>query len=371
MTAVEQQMVEIAKAVRLARNVLVLDEPTAPLSHREIESLFGVIRRVAALGAGIVLITHHLAEVFAVSDEVTCLREGRVTLHTSTHETSIPAVIEAMLGKSRTTIDARADHRDPPRRGATPVLSVTDLTVAGKFQDGITFDVVPGEIVGLAGLVGSGRSTLLKALFGEVPVSGGVVDVHGAPYAPRSPSQAIRRGVFLIPENRADQGLVVSEPIVENVILPVLREMTTARTVRMGRARTLTRTLMRELNVRGRGPDQLVGELSGGNQQKVVLAKALATRADLLLLDEPTFGVDVGAAAELIRHVRAMAAEGKGVVWATSDLQELLAVADRVLVVADGTIREVVLRGGPDFTEAHLIEAMQRRPISVREDVTR
>jgi ABC-type sugar transport system ATPase subunit len=371
MTAVEQQMVEIAKAVRLASNVLVLDEPTAPLSHREIDALFGVIRRVAALGAGIVLITHHLAEVFAVSDEVTVLREGRVTLHAGTDSTDIPALIEAMLGRSKSTIDTA---REAPRKldpGTDPVLSVQGLSVTGKFPDGISFDVAPGEIVGVAGLVGSGRTTLLKALFGAVPIAGGRVDLHGSPYGPRSPWAAIRRGVFLIPENRADDGLVPSEPIVENVILPVLRDVTSAHVVRMGRARAMTRSFMADLNVRASGPDQMVGELSGGNQQKVVLAKALATRAGLLLLDEPTFGVDVGAAAELIRHVRAMAAQGKGVLWATSDLQELLAVADRILVIADGTIREVIARGDPGFTEAHLIEAMQRRRTPVREDAIR
>ncbi|MGY1602944.1 sugar ABC transporter ATP-binding protein [Geodermatophilus sp. SYSU D00815] len=368
MTAVEQQMVEIAKAVRLATNVLVLDEPTAPLSHREIDALFDVIRRVASLGAGIVLITHHLAEVFAVSDEVTCLREGRVTLHTATDRTDIPSLIEAMIGRSRSTIEAEPEARGPVDRDAVPVLSVQDLSVTGKFPGGISFDVAPGEIVGVAGLVGSGRSTLLKALFGAVPVAGGRVELKGRPYAPRTPWAAIDRRVFLIPENRADEGLVPSEPIVENVILPVLRDVTSARVVRMGRARSLTRSFMSDLNVRASGPDQLVGELSGGNQQKVVLAKALATRADLLLLDEPTFGVDVGAAAELIRHVRAMAAQGKGVLWATSDLQELLAVADRVLVVADGTIREVIARGDPGFSEAHFIEAMQRRRTPARED---
>jgi len=371
MTAVEQQMVEIAKAVRLATNVLILDEPTAPLSYREIDALFDVIRRVAALGAGIVLITHHLAEVFAVSDEVTCLREGRVTLHTATAATDIPSLIEAMLGKSRSTIQNAPTNRAPVDPGAAPVLSVRDLSVTGKFPDGISFDVAPGEIVGVAGLVGSGRSTLLKALFGAVPIAGGRLELTGEPYAPRSPWAAIDRGVFLIPENRADEGLVPSEPIVENVILPVLPKVTSAHVVRMGRARGMTRTLMADLNVRASGPDQMVGELSGGNQQKVVLAKALATGAALLLLDEPTFGVDVGAAAELIRHVRAMAAQGKGVLWATSDLQELLGVADRVLVIADGTIREVIPRGDPGFSDAHLIEAMQRRRTPVREDVPR
>jgi ABC-type sugar transport system ATPase subunit len=368
---VEQQMVEIAKAVRLATNVLILDEPTAPLSHREIDALFGVIRRVAALGAGIVLITHHLAEVFAVSDEVTVLREGRVTLHAGTDTTDIPALIEAMLGRSKSTIETVRESRRHIDPGTDPVLSVQGLSVTGKFPDGISFDVAPGEIVGVAGLVGSGRTTLLKALFGAVPIAGGRVDLRGAPYAPRSPWAAIHRGVFLIPENRADDGLVPSEPIVENVILPVLRDVTSARVVRMGRARAMTRSFMADLNVRASGPDQMVGELSGGNQQKVVLAKALATRAGLLLLDEPTFGVDVGAAAELIRHVRAMAAQGKGVLWATSDLQELLAVADRILVVADGTIREVIPRGDPGFSEAHLIEAMQRRGTPVREDAIR
>ena len=369
MTAVEQQMLEIAKAVRLARNVLILDEPTAPLSHREIDALFEVIRRAAALGAGIVLITHHLAEVFAVCDEITCLREGLVTMHSSTKSTDMAAVIEAMLGKSKSTIKPRPSTK-LSTLAKQPVIALHELSVEGKFPTGISFDVAPGEIVGIAGLVGSGRSTLLRALFGEAKVSSGRMELNGQPYRPRSAHQAIKDRVYLIPESRAEYGLVTTQKILENIMLPVLQKVTSAHVVRKSKGRALARPLLAELDVRSRGTDQLVGELSGGNQQKIVLAKALAIDAELLLLDEPTFGVDIGAAAELIRNVRAMAERGKGVLWATSDLQELLGVADRVIVIADGGIRCVINRGDLEFTEADLIQLMQRSQHTTRQEVS-
>lgn len=366
MTAVQQQMLEIAKAVRLARNVLILDEPTAPLSHREVDALFEVIRRATGLGVGIVYISHHLSEVFAISDRVTCLREGTVSLSTPTSQTSLPELVEAMLGRPQTIAEAAA-RRAP--RTSEPAVTVTDLQVGDKLHS-VSFDIGAGEIVGVAGLVGSGRTTLLRALFGDARITGGTVKLRDRPFAPTSTSEAIARGVYLIPESRAQFGLVSTQSIVENVRLPVIRRLTRLGFLQNGAARRLARDMMRRLQIRARDHAQLVGELSGGNQQKVVLAKALATKADLMLLDEPTYGVDIGAAAEVIRQVRDLAQAGKAVLWATSDLQELLAVADRVLVLGDGTIRHVVERGDDEFSEAFLIQAMQRRrdPTDVPEE---
>src|SRR3712207_6827525 len=174
-------MVEIAKAVRLARNLLILDEPTAPLSHREIDALFAVIRRAAELGAGIVYISHHLSEVFAISDKVTCLREGAVSLSVPTSQTTMPDLIEAMLGSRQTFLEAAAHSR--PAAGRDAALTVENLKVGDKFPDGVSFDILPGEIVGMAGLVGSGRTTLLRALFGDAKRTEGTVTLRGTPYA--------------------------------------------------------------------------------------------------------------------------------------------------------------------------------------------
>lgn len=358
MSPVEQQMVEIAKAMRLGRNVLILDEPTAPLSSTEISALFEVIRSAAATGVGIVLITHHLNEIFEVTDHVTCLRDGAVTLTTRTVDTNIDDVIEAMLG-SRRTIERAASSTVELDATAPPTLSVRDLKVPGKLE-GVSFDLRPGEILGVAGLVGSGRSTLLRTLFGDVRPSGGEMLLNGKAYRPQRPADAILERVYLIPEDRGVHGLVLTASIAGNVALPVLRRLTSGGLVRMARATRLTQDLGGRLGIRARGPQQVVGELSGGNQQKVVLAKALAVDAKVLLLDEPTYGIDIGAAADLIDQVRTMTDAGGAAIWVSSDLQELLKVADRVLLLADGTIRRAVHSADPDFNEAALLRAMQR-----------
>lgn len=364
LSPVEQEMVEIAKAMRLARNVLILDEPTAPLTDREIKTLFQIIRNAASLGVGIVLITHHLTEVFAISDEVTALREGSVTLSGPTYKTNIAEVVEAMLGHrllvtESKLVEAKQKAAPPSERGQKASLEVIDLRVGNKLQQ-VSFELYPGEILGVAGVAGSGRTTLLRTLFGDFKPTAGTIKLDGRRYFARSPSAAIRKGVFLIPENRGVYGLVLTAPIFENVILPILNRLVTAAILRIEAGRKLARRLMSVLEIRARSPQQIVGELSGGNQQKVVLAKALAAEASLLLLDEPTFGVDVGAAAEVINQIRRLVESGKSAVWVSSDLPELLEVADRVIILADGGIHKVVKRGDPDFNEASMIQSMQR-----------
>jgi ribose transport system ATP-binding protein len=365
MSPVQQELVEIAKALRLAREVLILDEPTAPLTEREITILFRAIRNVAASGTGIVLITHHLAEVFQIADEVTTLREGAVTLSGPTSATDMPALIEAMLGQrlletERAIASEVAGEGLAAETGAAPALSVEHLRVAGKLDD-ISFKLYRGEVLGIAGLAGSGRSTLLKTLYGDIRPTSGEVRLSGAPYRPASPAEAIARSVYLIPEERGRFGLVLTTTITENTILSIMRRLTRGFVLRIGEGRTITRRMMRVLGVRARSAQQIVGELSGGNQQKVVLAKALAADANVLLLDEPTFGVDVGAARDLIQYVRGLVDnEGRAVLWVTSDLLELLEVADRILVLVNGVVPRVIERGDPAFNEASLIRAMQR-----------
>jgi ribose transport system ATP-binding protein len=357
LSAVEQQMLEIAKALRLARKVLVLDEPTAPLGHREIGMLFEVVRNIARRGTGVILITHHLSEVFEVSDRVTCLREGTVTLSCPASETDVAGLVKAMLGDKEISAAARRE-RQRAAHGEV-ALDVSGLRVRGKLE-GVTFQVAPGEIVGLAGLAGSGRSTLLRSLFGDIRWDGGQVRLFGRRYRPRHPSGAIRSGVYLVPEDRAIHGLLLTKPIVENAMLSVLRRIVAWGLLRMSRGRQRTAALMKLLGIRARGPGQLVAELSGGNQQKIVVAKVLATTPRMLLLDEPTYGVDVGAAADLAAYIRGQAEAGMAVLWASSDLREITEIADRILILADGVIRTSIDRTSADFTESALIEAMQR-----------
>ena len=349
--------------MRLGREVLVLDEPTAPLTEHEIDVLFRALRNVAASGTGIVLVTHHLAEVFAISDEVTALREGSITLSKPTAQTNLNAVIEAMLGKglleTGREVATQVDAEPAAIEGRRPALETRSLAVAPKLHD-VSFKVYPGEILGVAGLAGSGRTTLMQTLFGHIRPTGGEMLLFGARYQPRAPADAIRKSVYLIPEERARYGLVLTASITENTILSIMWKLVNGLFLRLGDGKRLTRRIMRTLGVRARGPDQIVGELSGGNQQKIVLAKALAADAGLLVLDEPTFGVDVGAARDLIQYVRGLVENGKAVLWATSDLLELLEVADRVMVVVDGTAPRIIGRSDASFNEPGLIRAMQR-----------
>ena len=360
MSPVEQQMVEIAKAMRLGRNVLILDEPTAPLSNKEINALFDVIRSAAAFGTGIVLITHHLNEIFAVTDEVTCLRDGQVTLTKRTAETDLDEVIGAMLGSRRDKMDRAATPGREAHVGSEPKLSIRDLHVGTKLQ-GVSFDLYPGEILGVAGLVGSGRSTLLRTLFGDIRAQRGEILLDGKPFQPSSPVDAIKHKIYLIPEDRGVHGLVLTETIANNVALPVMRRLSRGGVLRASAGVRLALELGERLDIKSRGPRQIAGQLSGGNQQKVVVAKSLAVDAEVLLLDEPTYGIDIGAAADLIGQVRSMTDQGRAAIWVSSDLQELLKVSDRVLLLADGEVRRSVGSGDPDFSEALLLRAMQRQ----------
>jgi ribose transport system ATP-binding protein len=364
MSPVQQELVEIAKALRLGTEVLILDEPTAPLTEREIAILFRAMRNVAASGTGIVLVTHHLPEVFTISDEVTTLREGSVTLSVPTAHTNMSAVIEAMLGRglleTGRQVGAEVDsEKASVIESRVPALETRAVGVAPKLHD-VSFKLYPGEILGVAGLAGSGRTTLMRTLFGDIRPTAGEMLLFGARYQPRAPADAILKNVYLIPEERGRLGLVLTASITENTILSIMRKLRNGIFLRMREGRRLTGQMMQTLGVRARGPQQIVGELSGGNQQKIVLAKALAADADVLLLDEPTFGVDVGAARDLIQYVHRIVEDGKAVLWVTSDLLELLEVADRVMVVVDGTVPRVVHRGEESFNEAGLVRAMQR-----------
>jgi ribose transport system ATP-binding protein len=366
MSTIEQELMEIARALRLGNRVLVLDEPTAPLGRAEIVRLFKVLQKIAARGTGIVLITHHLAEVFAVSDEVTCLREGKVVLSSRTKDTNINDLIAAMLGRrlfEGVHVPSHSAGGQKTRASEVePSLRVRKLVVGRKLTD-VSFDAFAGEVLGVVGLAGSGRTTLLRTLFGDIRPADGEIRINGHGYRPGSPADAMANGVFLIPEDRAVRGLMLSKSIAENLSLVLLDRLSTAwGFLRFSGARRAALQMTRRLDIRARGIDQAVRELSGGNQQKVVLAKALTLGARILLLDEPTFGVDIGAAHEIIANVRAIADKGATVLWTSSDLLEVTRVADRIIVLCDGTIGTEIGAGDEAlFTEDALVRLMQRR----------
>jgi ribose transport system ATP-binding protein len=357
----ELQMVEIVKAIRMSRKLLILDEPTGPLARAEVTRLFDLIRRAAGLGLGVVFITHHLREVFEICDEVTVLRDGRIVLSAATPETTLNDVVSALVGRELAAVEA--EQPAPRAEGVPPLLEVRDLDVRGKLA-GISFDLYPGQIIGVAGLAGSGRTVLLKSIFGDIRPERARMTLRGRRYRPRGPSDAIAKGVFLVPEDRAVRGLVQMHTVEQNIVLSILRRLKNVVLFRSRVARRTAQRMIATLGIRTTGVHQLVQELSGGNQQKVVFSKALLSEADLYLLDEPTFGIDVHTAADIVRLIREEVEGGKAALWVTSDLTELLRVSDEILVLADGTVKAVVRRGDAGFAEDALLHAIQRQPVT-------
>jgi ribose transport system ATP-binding protein len=373
MSTIEQELIEIAKALRLGKQVLVLDEPTAPLGRDEIRKLFDVLRAIAARGTGIALITHDLAEAFALSDEVTCLRDGNVVMSCPTKQTDMAHLISAMLGVrawAGARPNGRGAHHRPiaessepaggPQR--VPILTVQNLRIGTKLSN-VSFDAFAGEVLGVVGLAGSGRTTLLRTLFGDLRASGGELRLFGKSYRPKSPWDAIGHDVFLIPQERGVHGLVLSKSIAENIMLVALRRLLNRlNLLNFADGREHARRMMKILDIRASGVHQLVNELSGGNQQKVVLAKALTLGCRLLLLDEPTFGLDIAATREIMMQVRSLAEKGSAVLWVSSDLLEITQVSDRILILRDGIICATVGREDKHaFNEHSLSATIQRR----------
>jgi ribose transport system ATP-binding protein len=357
----DQQMVEIAKALRLASAVLILDEPTAALTEREVLRLFTIVRQIASSGVGVVYVTHRLAEVFELADEVTVLRDGRVVLTDMVANTNLSQIVEAIAaGAVQDSEELETEHlgRSEQARAKPPVLEVRGLQVGTKLQD-VSFTVCRAEILGVAGLAGSGRSTLLKALFGVVPRGAGDIQVFGKKVHLKSPGHAIKDGIYLIPEDRKTEGLVLSHSIEANLVASILRRLCVGPLINMGHSARVARETIEKFGIRPSDPRRPVEYLSGGNQQKVVLGKAFNTRCQLLLLDEPTFGVDVRSRAEIRARVRAFANTGKGVMWVTSDLRELREVADRILILADRTVRDLVPNWPRRRTEFEITHLMQ------------
>ncbi|WP_338674291.1 sugar ABC transporter ATP-binding protein [Streptomyces sp. SCSIO 30461] len=325
------QMVEIAKALSLDARVLIMDEPTAVLTTEEVDKLFRIARKLRDDGVGIVFITHHLEEIAALGDRVTVLRDGRSVdqVPASTPEDEL---VRLMVGRS---IEQQYP-REPAEAGA-PLLKVRGLTRAGTFHD-IDFEVRAGEVVGLAGLVGAGRTEVVRAVFGADPYDSGTVEVQGRALRPYDVNAALDAGIGLVPEDRKGQGLVLDATVQENLGLVTLSRSTRVGFVdRAGQRRAADR-ISGQLKVRMAGLHQHVRTLSGGNQQKVVIGKWLLADTRVLLLDEPTRGIDVGAKVEIYQLINELTASGHAVLMISSDLPEVLGMSDRVLVMSQGRI---------------------------------
>ena len=334
LSVADQQKAEILRAI--ARNVrlIVMDEPTSALTRDEAERLFALIRRLREEGTTILYVSHFLAEVLALADTVSVLRDGRLIRTSAAADETPELLVSAMLGRS---IDLTFPDKTPPPATAPVVLSVRGLTRPPAVQD-VSFEIRAGEIVGLAGLIGSGRSEVARAIFAADRPTAGVVELGGEPLKARSPRRAIEQGLVMLPEDRKSQGLLMLRSIVDNVTLPYLRDVCETGVVRRQLERRRAAEMIERLDVRSKSPKASVSTLSGGNQQKVLFARWLFRRPRVLIADEPTRGIDVGAKRAIYDLLRSLAADGIAVLLISSEHEEVLGLAHRVLVMRAGRI---------------------------------
>ncbi len=350
----DQQKVEILRALCRNAQLIVMDEPTAALSRPDVEALHKVIRQLARDGTTVVLVSHFLTEVLELADEVTILRDGRLVRTVPAAGQTEESLMAAMLGRS---FDATFPAKHSAAADAPVVLSVRDLVAPGV--NGVSFDLRAGEILGLAGLVGAGRTEVARAIYRANRVSGGTVSVAGEGTGTvaltGTPRAVMRAGVAMIPESRKEQGLLLTRSVLENVSLANLTAVSTAGLVRPGPERRTARAVLTRVDVRGTGPGQVVSALSGGNQQKLLFGRSLLRDPRVLIADEPTRGVDVGAKRAIYELLASLTGGGLGVLLISSDVEEILGLAHRVLVMRGG--RVVAELTGDEVTEAAILGA--------------
>jgi rhamnose transport system ATP-binding protein len=360
----EQQLVEIACALGAGARIVIMDEPTASLTQKEVELLFGVVRELRANGVGVIYISHRLEEIFALADRVTVLRDGESVGTRPVAEMNESSLIALMVGRE-------VSHVYPPAEGAPGevVLSLHNIGCAISGVNGISLDVRAGEIVGLAGLVGAGRTELARVLFGLTPADTGEILLNGQRVTITSPREAVAHGIAYVPEDRRRHGVILDMPIAHNLTMAIHRSLFPGSWLRFGAERNLAQEFICNLAIKTSGPDAPGGSLSGGNQQKVALGRWLAAKPKLLILDEPTQGVDVGAKSEIHKITRRLAAGGMAVLMISSDLPEVLGMSDRIAVMRGGTI-VAMLPGGSDAHEV-MAAALGQSNTSVGADVRR
>ncbi|MET7241784.1 sugar ABC transporter ATP-binding protein [Methylobacterium sp. EM32] len=347
-----QHLVAIARAVDLSARVLILDEPTASLDAHEVEILFRVMRRLAARGLGIVFVTHFLDQVYAVTDRITVLRNGRLVGSWATAELPRMTLIEAMLGRELSEATAATGHADRPPPGTGGRDEVARFEQFGKPGYVAPFDLTlrRGEVVGLAGLLGSGRTETARLLFGAEVAETGQARIDGAPMRLRNPRDAIRHRFGYCPEERKTEGIIAELTVRENIVLALQARRGPFRPISRREQEALARRYIAMLDIRPPDPERPIGLLSGGNQQKALLARWLATEPRVLILDEPTRGIDVGAHAEIIRLIRRLCDEGLSLVVISSELEEIVTYADRVVVMRDRAQIATLEAGAVDVT---------------------
>jgi rhamnose transport system ATP-binding protein len=326
----QQQMVEIARAFSLNARILIMDEPTSSLTLNEVADLFRLVRRLREEGKAIIFISHRLEELFEIADRVTVLRDGTYVDTRLMKDVTRDDLIRMMVGRTITNLFPKQDVKP-----GEVVLELENLTRAGAFRD-ISFTLRKGEILGMAGLVGAGRTNVARAIFGVEPATGGQIKIDGRKVTVTSPQQAIELGLAYVPEDRQLHGLIPAMHITSNISLPMLRKFSRSGWVNFKKERKASYDAARQMEVRANNIWQRARELSGGNQQKVVLAKWLATQPRILILDEPTRGIDVGTKAAVHALMSKLASEGMAILMISSELPEVLGMSDRILVMHEG-----------------------------------
>jgi ABC-type sugar transport system ATPase subunit len=344
-----RQQVEIARALGRDARVLVLDEPTAALSRAEAERLFEILRDLRARGIAILYVSHHLDEVFALADRITVLRDGAKVGSWPASETTLPEVVAHMVG-------ATVDVRDRPARRAADAARLKVRGLAGGSLRGLDLEVAPGEVVGLTGLAGAGHEDLAAFLFGAARPTAGEVVWNGEPFRPRHPAEAARRGVAMVPADRRGQGLIPSQGVLENLTLASHGDLAIAGWLPRGALKALARAWRERFEVASAGLSQGVLTLSGGNQQKVLLARWAARNPDLFILNEPTRGIDVKTREAIHRWIDGLADSGRCVILITSDAQEMARLADRCLILRGGKVARIL--EPPEITERAVVAAV-------------
>jgi L-arabinose transport system ATP-binding protein len=357
LSSAQRQLVEIMRAVKSKMRILALDEPTSSLTDEEVEQLFALVRRLRSEGVAIIYVSHRLHEIMRIADRVAILRDGRLVMVEQAASLTEDEIVRNMVGRDLGEVFDR--HRAASDR---VVLKVGDIK--SDWHKGISFDIKAGEIVGFAGLIGAGRSELAKVIFGELPMTSGQVLIEGREVHIGQPANAIAEGIGLAPEDRKREGLVLIRSVLENTTLAIIRRLTRFHIVQRRKERQVATEFVERLNVRTPSIDQQVGKLSGGNQQKVVLARWLAAKPKVLILDEPTRGIDVGAKAEIYRLIDALANEGLAIMLISSELPEILGMSDRIIVMQGGRITGEL--PGTGTTEEQVLELAMHEHLKLR-----
>lgn len=345
------QMIEIARAILQDVKLIIMDEPTSSLGEREVEELFKTVRMLQERGVAILFVSHKLEELFELCEKVTVIRDGEHIMTDEICNVSNDRLINAMVGRSVTNKYPKI----PTKRGET-AIELSHVSSAGELND-VSFKAYYGEILGLAGLVGAGRTETMRAIFGDLPVDSGVISVNGEPVKIKSPRDAVGRKIAFLTEDRKGQGLVLNQSILTNLILSNLKRFSNGLFINSKLVDEVTKSNLSELRIKTPTVENIAGQLSGGNQQKVVIGKWVNTNADIYLFDEPTRGIDVGAKVEVYNIMNSLLEQGKCIIMVSSELPEILGMSDRVLVMREGRIMAEIDRDSKNFNQEKIMHA--------------